>query len=154
MEKFEQNPVSKVVWRWQESAENESGAGCAGRRIRTLLQCAVMVAIGLALWFKFGRTTMAKVVFGLAGIVLVSGLFVPPAFLAIERFGRMLGRGAAVGLTWLLLVPFYYLTFVPGNILLRLRGKDPLCRRFPTHDSSYWVARPPVENLDHYRKQH
>ena len=126
----------------------------SSRYVRATIQFTVMIIIGLVLYFKFDHIVMGRIVFGLAVIVLVSGLCIPPVFHAIERFGRALGHGAATGLTWLLLVPFFYIVFVPARFFLKLRGKDPLCRAFPTQEATYWVPRPPVENLDHYRKQH
>jgi hypothetical protein len=97
---------------------------------------------------------MWRIVLGLAGVVLVGGLLIPPVFHAIERFGQALGRWAAAGLTWGLLVPFYYLCFVPGRCFLARRGKDPMHRAFPTNKVSYWIPRPPVRGPGQYRKQH
>jgi hypothetical protein len=113
----------------------------------------MLVIAGLLYWWKPEHFTW-KVVLVLAAVVLVSGLFIPPVFRGIERFGQVLGRGVSVGLTWGLLVPFYYLCFVPGRFFLLLRGKDPLHRQVPTDVSSYWIPRPPVRSLAQYTKQH
>jgi len=123
-------------------------------RGKAMLQFAIMLAIA-GLLYKFApHRIMAGIVAVLAVVVLVCGLFIPSAFRAIERFGQTLGAWAATGLTWGLLVPTYYLIFVPARIGLKLQGKDPMHREFPTTASSYWIPRPPVRGLDQYRKQH
>lgn len=118
-----------------------------------VIQTGVMAAIGALLYFWLGHRTMGFVVWGLAAVVLVSGLFLPPVFAAIERFGKRLGQWVGTGLTWGLLVPFYYLCFVPLHLLQKISGKDPLRRRFPTDEPTYWTPRGPVKDANQYRKQ-
>ncbi len=155
MATFEQNAVSKVVWRWTETAAPKP-AGMP-RQAKAFIQFLVMAAIG-ALFYFFPRAhphrVMAYIVFSLAGIVLFSGLFIPPLFKLIERFGAWLGRIVGTGLTYLLLVPFFYLAFAPAHFFLNLRGKDPMCRAVPTSATTYWVPRPPISGPEHFRKQH
>jgi hypothetical protein len=124
------------------------------RPLRALVQSMVMLVIALLLFFWLHHELFAKVVITLAGVVLISGLAVPPVFHAIERFGQWLGLIVARGLTWILLVPFFYLCFATGAFILKLRGKDPMCRECPSRKETYWVPRPPVTDMSHYRKQH
>jgi len=115
----------------------------------------MMQAAALALMVALAKhhRTAGGVMLGLACLLLLLGLCVQPAFLAVERFGLRLGRIAAVGMTWLLLVPFYYLCFVPGRIVMRLAGQDPLDRRFPAGRATSWVPHRPAE-AGRYRKQY
>ena len=85
--------------------------------------------------------------------MLGCALFVPPAFAAIEGFGKKLGVWVGTGLTYLLLVPFFYLVFVPGRLVLALMGKDPMQREFPTKEASCWSPRRTKMDEAHYRKQ-
>ncbi len=102
-----------------------------------------------------GHVVMPAVVAGLAVLVLVGGLLVPPLFHGFEKFGAWLARGVAAGLTWGLLVPFFYLVFGFGRLVLALTGQDPMQLRFPAPgQSTFWEARPGVPNLDQYRRQH
>ena len=39
------------------------------------------------------------------------------------------------------------------HLALKIRGKDPLQRQFPTREPTYWVSRKPVSDLSQYRKQ-
>ncbi|MGD9780762.1 MAG: hypothetical protein AB7V14_01270 [Kiritimatiellia bacterium] len=148
------NPVASVVWPWREkdaapSAPRKTGPSAAA----VLLQTGIMAAIGAGLYWGLDRRPMGIVVWSLAGIVLISGFFVPPVFAAIERFGQRLGRWVGAGLTWGLLAPFYYLCFFPMHLGLKLKGKDPLCRRFPTDEPTYWTARKPIRDAAQYKKQ-
>jgi hypothetical protein len=116
------------------------------------------VVMGLVGWFLIGylhHRVMAFVVWGLAFLVLVGGLVYPPLFHAFERFGQKLAKWVSAGLTYGLLVPFYYLCFVPGHLILAVMGKDPMDRRCPEpQKATFWVARPPTHDMAQYKKQH
>lgn len=144
-------PVAAVVWNWRGPSAPPSGAvpGVAA----ALKQVVVMGIVGAGLYFWLEHRAMGAVVWSLAGIVLASCLFLPPVFAAIERLGRQMGQGVGVLLTWGLLVPFYYLCFGSLRLMQRLGGKDPLCRKFPSDESTYWTPRKPVRNVSQYRKQ-
>ena len=143
--------VAAIVWNWRGSsaapAGAKPGAGAA------LKQAGVMGVVGAVLYFWLEHRAMGVAVWSLAGVVLASGLFVPPVFAAIERFGRGLGKGVGVLLTWGLLVPFYYLCFGSLRLAQKIGGKDPLCRTFPSDEPTYWTPRKPVRNAAQYRKQ-
>jgi hypothetical protein len=121
--------------------------------VRGLLQAAIMGGIGLVLHRVVGHVVMARVVWGLAGVVLVSSLFIHRVYAAIEAFGRWLGIWAGTGVTYLLLVPFFYLVFVPGRLVLLLLGRDPMQRTFPSPESTCWSPRKTKMDEKHYRKQ-
>ena len=112
-----------------------------------------MTIVGAVL-YHFNREIGAFIVWTLAALVLIGGLFYAPLFHGFEKFGQLLARGVAAGLTWGLLVPFYYLCFLPGRIAMSLTGKDPMNRKFPTDAKTYWIPRPAVRNIGQYKKQH
>ena len=149
-----QNTVSSVVWPWREQDATKNVPKKTGPAASTvLLQAGIMAIIGALVYWKLAHRVMGLGVWALAAIVLVSGFFIPPVFKAIERFGQALGKGVGAILTWGLLVPFYYLTFFPANLMMKLRGKDPLQRQFPSREPTYWTPRPPVKDVAQYRKQ-
>jgi hypothetical protein len=117
-----------------------------------LIQTGVPAAVGLV-FFLVGKLLAAKVLWGVSGVLLISGLFIPPVFSRIEQFGRWFGKWAGQVITWVLLVPVFYLVFVPGRLILKARGIDPMCRKFPTDAPTYWVPRKPVTNLEEYKRQ-
>lgn len=143
--------VASVVWNWRGSGAAPSGrkSGAAA----ALKQAFVMGIVGAGLYFWLEHRAMGVAVWSLAGVVLAAGLFLPPVFAAIERFGRRLGKGVGAVLTWGLLGPFYYLCFGTLRLAQKLGGKDPLHRKFPSDEPTYWTPRPPVRDVAQYRKQ-
>ena len=147
------NPgVAEVVWPWRVKAAGVDAV--AARRRRALIQGSIMAAIGLLLMFALKRPKLGGVAVTLSALVLLGGFFVPAIFHAFDRFGRLLGKGAGTITTYLLLVPFYYVCLAPIHLSLRLRGKDPMNRRFERDRPSYWTDRPPVSGPEHYTRQY
>ncbi|MGD9612659.1 MAG: hypothetical protein AB7V22_07115 [Kiritimatiellia bacterium] len=144
--------VAAVVWAWRDpaAAAGPAAPAPAGAALR---QAAVMAVVGAGLFFGLEHRAMGIVVWSLAGVVLAAGLFLPAVFFAFERLGRQLGKGVGVLLTWGLLVPFYYLCFGTLRLAQKIGGKDPLCRKFPSDEPTYWTPRQPVRDMAQYRKQ-
>lgn len=117
-----------------------------------LIQTLVPAAVGLG-FFLAGKTGTAKVLWGISLVLLASGLFIPPVFHRIEQFGRWIGKWAGLAITWALMLPVFYLIFLPGRLILKIRGIDPMCRKFPTDAPSYWVPRKPVHDVEEYKRQ-
>jgi len=117
-----------------------------------LIQAIVPAAVGL-IFMLLKKPVTARVLWGISGLILVSGLFIHPLFNLIEQFGRWFGKWAGTVITWVFMVPVFYLVFVPGRLILKLRGIDPMCRKFPTDAKTYWVPRKPVTNMEDYKRQ-
>ncbi|HPT16917.1 MAG TPA: hypothetical protein PK388_06515 [Kiritimatiellia bacterium] len=142
--------VMETVWPWWKTPAGQVAESC-GRR--ALIQAAILAAVGAGLRFGLHREIMAGVAWGMGALIAVSGFFLPSLFRALERLGGRLGHGTGVALTYLLLVPFYFLVFVPARAALALRGKDPMQRRFPAPEASCWTPKKTNPKLNHYRKQ-
>ena len=119
----------------------------------SIVQTGVMVAIGAGFFLKWNHPHMAITIWSLAVLLLLSALFCPPAHALIQRSGTLLRKWVGIFLTWGLLTPFFYLCFLPLHLVQVLRQQDPLSRRFPTTQSTYWLPRKPTPNLDSYKKQ-
>lgn len=146
--------VSEVVWPWRENASASAAPQRNGIPLGAILrQAGTMSIVGAVLYWGLEHRTMGLAAWALAAVVAVSGLFIPPFFAAIERFGQALGRWVGAILTWSLLAPFYYVVLIPLNLLQRIAGKDPLHRRFPSNEPTHWVSRKPVADAAQYRKQ-
>lgn len=117
-----------------------------------LLQTVIPAAVGGFFWIK-GKPVAAGVLAGIAALMFISGFFIPALFARIEQLGRTFGKWVGVAITWVLLVPVFYLVFVPGRLILMLRGIDPMCRKFPTDAPTYWVPRKPVADTAEYKRQ-
>ena len=145
--------VSRAVWTWRDAAvKPDPDREAAALRRKAFVQTAVMAVAGFVL-LHFKKHIGAGVIFSLALFLLASAFFFPAVFRAVDKFARGFGHWTAIAMTWLLLVPFFYLTFVPGRIWILLTGKDPLNRRFPSPSPTLWVPRPPVKDPGQYRKQ-
>jgi hypothetical protein len=146
--------VLETVWPWKTRAQGQAQPAPKGApRVRGMFQALVMAGIGFVLYRFVGHRTTAFLVWGFAFVVLASALLVPPVFAAIEGFGRRLGLWLGTGLTYLLLVPFFYLVFVPGRLIQLLLGRDPMKRGFPSPEDSCWVRRDSKPADEHYRRQ-
>lgn len=107
---------------------------------KTALVVAVVLAAIAAFLIYRGRTTNAWVFGGIAVVLAIVGLFVPPLAKLFHRVWMWI----AVKLGWInsriLLTLVYCFMFVPYKIVSRIVGRDPLKLRQPVGDS-YWHKR-------------
>ncbi len=123
--------------------------------LKATLQAAVGGVVGFLMYRFLGHIVGPVIVWSIAGLLLIGGWLIPPLFRAFEKFGAKLAHWVAAGLTWLLLVPFFYIVFVGGRLVLLLSGKDPMDRAFPDAErATFWIPRPPVPSMEQYKKQH
>jgi hypothetical protein len=145
----------EAKWTWQNAGPppppRKPGMSM---RTKALIQLAVMAIFGSWLYFGRHHVIMPSIIAVLAVLTFVGAFFYPPLFHGFEKFGAMLAKGVAVGLTWGLLVPFFYIVFVPAHLILTLTGNDPMTRKVPTDAKTYWIPRPPLRNMEQYKKQH
>lgn len=145
--------VLAVTWDWRRPAGPVPGSGRAALRRAAVIQAAVTASIAALLRFGFGHHLFPLILWIVAGLVLVLGLFLPRAYRPVHAFGRSLGRFVGRLLVYVLLVPFYFLFFTPAALWLRLRGRDPLHRSFRDPRHTYWIARGPRERGDNASRQ-
>ncbi len=96
---------------------------------------------------------MATVLAGIGVFLLLCGLFAPRLAAIIERAGKRLGFVFATALTWTLMTLLFYTVFLPGRLILLARRIDPMCRRVPTREPTYWVRMPPAPKSTDYTRQ-
>ena len=144
----ERTTTTSPVWNWEEKPEDREPPPSIGS---LLMRCCVMYAIAACLWHFHGPVG-AAVVGGLATLFLISGTLSPAARTLQERLGQFLAVVVGTVLAYVLLVPFFFLCFVPGRILLLITGKDPLCRARKTNAPSYWLDKPKRESDDRYER--
>jgi len=145
--------VAQVVWPWRTPLQ-AAVAGSKARRRRALLQCAVTAAIATLLTLWLGRYRLGLFLYCLGAVILTCGFLAPKAFDALERMGQKLAHAVALALTWILLVPFFYLCFAPARLILALMGHDPMQRRFERNRSSYWMDHKPPTSPQPYTRQY
>jgi hypothetical protein len=72
----------------------------------------------------------------------------------MERALKAFGRVIALGLTWLLLVVFFFLFFLPLSLFLRRQMRALLALEFDKKQPSYWEDRVPVSGAEHFQRQY
>ncbi len=148
MPKGVQGSVSDVVWPWRIPAAAPRAPTGRSRIVKAVVQAAVMGGVAL-LFLLYGRKpVMAGVVAGMAALMLALAAAAPGVFDAIERGLARFGQGVGVAFTYLLLVPFFYLVFLPARLLLAAGRRDILHLRFDRARASYWIERPAPDRAD------
>ncbi len=143
------------TWPWKAVGPAPAPVSPMSMKVKACIQAPIMLLVAYLIHRFTGHTVMPAIIAGLAALVLVGGLAVPPIFRAFERVGLFLAWGVSAGLTWGLLVPFFYVVFGLGRLVLIVTRQDPLQVRFPAPDhATFWEVRKPVPSLAQYRKQH
>ncbi|MBM4129941.1 hypothetical protein FJ250_02785 [bacterium] len=134
--------IGSVVWNWRDDRGAKARARIEARaRRRGLIQAGVVLAVAAAFRFLLHRKLPADVLFVAGVLLLLAALWRPLLLQPLHRFGQAAGKAAGVGLAWLLLVPFYFACVVPGGLILRLRGSDPLARKPLPAGLTGWIPR-------------
>jgi hypothetical protein len=149
---YEQNRVSQAVWPWAGGSAPKQAGGANVRR-RALSRFALATAPALLLGWVLHAWIMALVVQAVASVLGLSGVLLPRFFEFLDRLMARFGTAVGQGLTWLLLVPFFYAFFTPTRLILRLRGRDPLNRGFPSGEPTYWIPYRARPDPARYRRQ-
>jgi hypothetical protein len=146
--------VAQTVWPWDKEPVSAESVAVA-RKKRAFIQFSVMniVASLIVLVSKGSHLWLPLFLYVLSIVVVIGGYFVPPVFEAFEKFGKFLTRVVGAGLTYALLVPFFYLCFVPGRFILKAMGKDPLKRQWDKTSGSYWTDKKTSADIDRYKRQ-
>lgn len=147
------NAVADAVWNWRSAAvkKNQSSGRHAGKAVA---EAAIMASVGAFFFWKFHKLWLAGVIWALAGIVLVGGLFIPPLYAGFKKAGSMLATGVGIAVSWILLVPFFYICFTVGRLALLATGKDPMQRRFSPEMKSYWTPHARTIDPASYTRQY
>ena len=142
---------------WNFTADERAAAVPAavpGRvRLRGSLQALVGVGVGVV-FFLFVSPTLGRIVMGIAGFILLSALVSPTVVYAgIEKLFDSLGHLLGRAMTWLLMVPLFYLFFLPFGLLFR-RGRRDRLRRYSERDAAtYWERREGPTAASHSRER-
>ena len=146
--------VQQTVWMWDKPPVPPESADAA-RKQRAFIQFCVMfiVASLIVVVSKSSHLWLPLFIYLLSILVAIGGYWVPPLFEAFERFGKFLAKVVGAVLTYILLVPFFYLCFVPGRFILQAMGKDPLRRKWSKESATYWTEKQTPEGVERYKRQ-
>jgi len=153
MDRDENLLVMQTVWPWRQSSNSSEKPKSANKK-HALIQFCIMFVAASVVFFIFHHKWLGGIIYCLGLLVLISFFFLPPIYSASESVSRLLIMVIGKTLTYVLLVPFYYLCFFPGRLLLNLLRKDPMKRLLETDTKTYWLDRPDAEDTDHYKVQY
>ncbi|MCP4547695.1 MAG: hypothetical protein GY835_14640 [bacterium] len=137
--------VNQVTWDWRSASVGGSRSvdRIGVMRRAALIQVVVMGLVGVVLHLLLHHILFARIIWGLAAVILILGLTAPRLYRPIYRFGHWLGQLVGKLMLYVLLVPFYFVLFVPVSLYLKLRGRDPLQRTRREPGLTYWIPRRP-----------
>ncbi|MBN2301342.1 MAG: hypothetical protein JXN60_02370, partial [Lentisphaerae bacterium] len=118
-----------------------------------LIESGIGLAIGVVM-LAWGKHVLGSVVVVIALTLLFTGMFVPQVYGVIKRQFLLLGKSVGIGMSWLLLVPFFYICFPLGRLGFKLTGRDPMTRAFEPNTKSYWMPKKTIAGLEHYKRQY
>ena len=130
--------ISGPSWKWWYHRNQPAVSRQKSGRAKIIFQSIIAFAVAALFAFIFHRVLFAVIVAIIGFIVLICGLFIPKVYSAIERIIGVFALGVGQFLTWLLLVPFYYLCFLPARMLLTLTRHDPMKRAWDPPAPTYW----------------
>ena len=145
--------AAEVVWRWKErSGSKSSGQSPSRARLMGCIQGGVGVGLATAIYLLWSQT-IGMVVFSISTIVLFSALVSPLGlYRIIQGIFETLGTHTGRALTWLALVPLFYLFFLPFGLVFRSGRRDRMKRFFEPDEESYWEPHKEFSAADHERQ--
>src|SRR5262245_4064241 len=107
---------------------------------KSIVQLVSMATIGVVL-LALGHPVLGAIPLVLAALIALLALVAPAVVATLETLVARVGRavGSALGAATLTVV--YFTVFTVTAWWLRLRGSDPLDRRFPASGRSNWIER-------------
>lgn len=128
-----------AIWNWRDPRPQGPPPPPIRRvRIRGSRQAAMVAAIAGVLRL-LGLHTASWFVLGAATVVLLAALVSPLGlYTVLDKASQAIGSRIGRALTWLLLVPLFYLFFVPFGLLFRRGRRDRLKRYFDPETPTYW----------------
>ena len=147
--KFQQNRVSEAIWPWQQRGKSQN-------HLPTLSFSLLMLAIGWgigSLLYFYDHLVIATLAFSISTFVFVASRFFPSLYFAIERIFQKLSVVVGTALTWICLVPFFYICFCIGRVSQLLKKKDPMQRALEPEAKSYWQSCKESASVEQYKRQ-
>lgn len=144
--------AAAVIWQpRQVDRDAAADAELGGARVKAVVHGVVGGLIGVLLYFFLSRT-LAYVAFGLSGAIMLARLISPAvAGAGIERLFAVAGAVVGRVLAYTVLVPMFYLVFLPVGALT---GRRRLGVRPDPGSDSYWRdRRPGARDEASYRRQ-
>ena len=101
----------------------------------------ILAFLGARHGLKHSWDTLSFSLLALAVVLLAIALWSKPLLLKIFGYWMKVAHAIGAVVTTVILVVVYYVVFTPVACVLRLMGKDFMCRRLDKAAVSYWSAR-------------
>ena len=144
---------SNPVWDWRNQNDKAGRLESGKLRIRAAVSVVVLSLIAALLYYRFHREIMACIPLGIAAIFLLCIAFCVPCLAAIEKGVGHFATGVGTAITWILLVPFFYLVFVSLRLILVITRQDPMFRKANHSASTYWTDRNHIADKANLERQ-
>lgn len=119
---------------WLPAPPPPKESGVVGAIVKGLIG----VGAGTLFWYWQWRT-LAIVVWSIAGLVTLASVASPGIRNGINQAFALLGKGLGKGVSWIFLVPLFFIGFSAVHLMHRLSGRDPLRLKLDDRPS-YWIA--------------
>jgi len=150
--------ISKIIsgsaWKWRYQRNQPAVSRQKPGMGKLIFQSIIAFTVAGLFAFIFRHVLFAGIVAGIGLLILVCGLFIPKVYSAFERIIGIFAFGVGQALTWLLLVPFYYLCFLPARIMLSLTKRDPMKRAWDSSAPTYWTEKRDIQDNNRMTKQY
>ena len=143
-----------VIWNWRSDklAVARELERSTNRRLG-VIQGVVGLGIGV-LVLLFWHGTLSYFILTVSGLVLLLALVSPVgAYKALSVLINRLTHSFGMVTTWILLLPTFYLFFVPFRLLFRRGAHDKLARTTNKSIDTYWNNRETAPDTDSYERQ-
>ncbi len=143
-----------AIWRWQEGGNAKArGPSASALRQHGTLRGVIGLCVATAFWFTH-HAPLATVVASIATVTLLASLLSPLGLYAkLTAALDVFARGVGIALTWLILVPVYFLIITPVGLILGTGSRDPLKRRWSAQTTTFWTDRPATDDAPERRKR-
>jgi hypothetical protein len=131
--------AAALIWNWKDA--NKLVLGLPNRRTKGIIQGIAGLTAGTMLYVLISHH-IGMVVWTIASVITFCA-FVSPhgAYAAIERFIDWLVGVVGKSVTYLVMVPIFYLIFLPFGMLFRTGKKDAMKPFYEESAESYWLTR-------------
>ena len=109
--------------------------------------------VAFVVYRRFGSAQIALTIVCVAAAVIVVGLAIPRWLRIVYLTWTLIGFPIGWLVSHAVLAAVYYGVVTPVGLLMRMFGRDPMCRRWDRERKSYWEPRPPRDDVQSYFKQ-
>ena len=142
-----------IVWPWKDAPSVKQKTIRPAPKM-VLLESLIPFSISLILWFIAKHHTAAIVIFCIALFLVLSGFFAPALHAGFKKIFQVFATWVGVAMSWILLLPFFYIFFTIGHISQLIFKKDPMNRACPTDADTYWIKHPATSDVESYSRQY